>query len=390
MASTRRVFLLSAPPLLARRKARAVRRKRLIVLVDGFGPDYLAKSEMPNLKRMAAAGSLKTGQGVIPSVTNVNNASLVTGSFPAEHGITSNFYYDPRSGKSVQMEAAEFLLRPTVFERAAAVGIASALVTAKDKVRTLLSRGAAVAVSAENPPREWIERVGPRPDMYSAAANYWALRAARHLLRDPRFGLVYLSTTDYMMHTYAPEEAPSLEHLHTLDRLLGEIAGEQPDLELYLTADHGMNAKAEAVDLARALAARGVAAEAVPIIRDKHVVHHRNLGGACYVYLHRREEAAKAHALLQGLAGVEEVYGNQEAARRFRLRADRIGDLLALGAKHTAFGALPAERETVKIRSHGSRHEAAVPILVYGRKVDWPRYEWNLDLTRYLDWEAQV
>lgn len=381
----RRHFLMAASGAAVSFGAR--RRKVLIVLVDGFGPEYLAASDMPNLKRLISGGAFKIGKGVIPSVTNVNNASLVTASFPAEHGITSNFFYDPATGKSVEMESSEFLLRPTVFERAAKAGIRSALVSAKDKVKTLLERGAAIAVSAEKPSPEFISSVGPKPDMYSPASNYWAFRAARQILRRDDVGMVYLSTTDYMMHTYAPSHGRSLEHLHAVDRLLGEIVDDHAGLELCLTADHGMNAKTQAIDVARVLARKGVEAEAVPIIKDKHVVHHQNLGGACYVYLANRKDLAKASGVLRAVPGIEEVHDRAGAAREFRLLPDRIGDLFLLGARDVAFGALTAERDDVNVRSHGSRYEAAVPMLSFGRKIDIRQYRWSLDLTRRLAWE---
>jgi phosphonoacetate hydrolase len=359
-------------------------QKTLVALVDGLDPDYIERSEMPNLRRLMAGGIYKVGRCAIPSVTNVNNASVVTGSFPAEHGIVSNFYFDPQSGQSVMMETADFLLRPTLFERAAAVGLRSALVTAKNKVKTLLARGADIAVSAETPDAAFVAAVGPKPNLYSAEANYWVLRAARWLLRQSGVDVLYLSTTDYMMHTYEPGHARSLEHLHELDRLLGGIVDDHPDLRLALTADHGMNAKTEGIDAARVLAASGIEAEAVPIIRDIHVIHHQNLGGACYVYLKRRADLEKAQEVLAATQGVDAAYCRGDAARRFRLRADRIGDLFLLAARHVVFGDLPAARQEVSVRSHGSRHEEAVPLLCHGWKVEAEELRYNLDLTHRM------
>lgn len=360
------------------------RPRTLIALVDGLDPEYIGRSDMPNLKRLIAAGTYRVGKCVLPSVTNVNNASVVTGAFPNRHGIVSNFYFDPRTGKSVMMESAEFLLSPTVFERAGRHGLRAALVTAKDKVKTLLSRGAQVAVSAEMPGPAFVAAIGPAPSMYSAEVNYWVFRAAHHLLRSGDIDLLYLSTTDYMMHTYAPGDARSLEHMHHLDRLLGRIVDDFPHLSLRLTADHGMNLKTEGIDVARVLAGAGIEAEVVPIIRDKHIIHHQNLGGACYVYLKRRADEQRALETLQAVPGIEEVYERVEAARRFRLRAGRIGDFFLLGAKHAAFGALPAATQEIRVRSHGSRHEQSVPILCYGRKIEAARLEYNIDLTRRL------
>lgn len=385
---TRRYFLPILPAaLVLPARLRAAQRKVVVALFDGFGPEYIERSDMPNLKRLFRSGHFKIGTGVIPSVTNVNNASLVTACFPAEHGITTNFFFDPRTGESREMESSEYLLRPTLFEKAKARGWKTALVTSKDKVRTLCARGVDLAVSAERPSPEWVSKVGRQENMYSAAVNYWTLRAARQVLKDPGVDLLYLSTTDYMMHTYAPADAPSLEHLHTIDKLLADILGDHSHLELYLTADHGMNAKTEAIDPARILAEKGIAAEAVPIIRDKHKVHHGNLGGASYVYLKDKSQRARATDILKATAGIEEVFDNRSAAREFRLHPDRIGDLFLLARVQTAFGNLDTVREPAKVRTHGSRHEAAVPLIIHGRKVDFSRYEYNVDLTRHLDLE---
>lgn len=385
--TTRRHFVFGslALPAATARAIPPARRKILIILVDGFGPEYLERSEMPNLKQLGRKGGYKIADSVIPSVTNVNNASLVTGTFPEAHGITTNYQYDRKSGQFSEMESAEFLLRPTIFENARKLGWRTALVTSKDKVRTLCSRGADFAISAEKPEPAWIAKIGKQENMYSAQVNYWTFRAARHMLGKESVDLVYLSTTDYMMHTYAPDEEPSLEHLHTVDRLLASIVADHPKLEVYLTADHGMNAKHQAMNPAILLKERSISALAVPIIRDKHQVHHKNLGGACYVYLDRPADRPKAMDILKQAEGVEEVFDSATAARMFHLHPDRIGDIFLLASKHHAFGELPTARQSIKIRSHGSRHEARVPVFAYGGKVDMNRYRYNLDLSRHLN-----
>ena len=362
----------------------AARRKIVVALFDGFGPDYLATSDMPTLKRIAAAGGVKSGKGMIPSVTNVNNASLATGTFPDQHGITTNFYYDPTTGTAEEMKSPSFLLRPTILEKARRRGWKTAIVSSKDKVRTLCSGGAMIAASAEKPEPRFLEIAGPRESMYSAAVNYWSLRVARHLLKAEGVDLLYLSTTDYMMHTYAPEQEPSLEHLHTLDKMIADILDDHPAIELYLSADHGMNAKTDALDPIRLLRAQGVDAAAAPIISDNHKVHHQDLGGTYYIYLRNRTEAARAIAALKGAPEVEDAYNRDQTAKLFRLHKDRIGDLFVLARKNAVFGNLAELRTTVRVRTHGSRHEAAVPLVAHGRKVDLARYEYNVDLTRHL------
>ena len=112
-------------------------------MFDGFGLDYLEQSDMPTLRRWQRDGLYRQVQGVMPSVTNANNASICCGCFPHEHGITGNSYFDVTAGHEEYMEAADLLLAPTLFERAANFGVSSALLSSKKKTISLLRRGTA-------------------------------------------------------------------------------------------------------------------------------------------------------------------------------------------------------------------------------------------------------
>jgi phosphonoacetate hydrolase len=94
------------------------RRKIMVAMMDGFGPDYLQASEMPNLKQMIKEGFHKTVSACMPTVTNINNASICTGEYAEVHGITANSYFDLASKKEHYMDKAELLLAPTIFEKA--------------------------------------------------------------------------------------------------------------------------------------------------------------------------------------------------------------------------------------------------------------------------------
>jgi phosphonoacetate hydrolase len=74
-------------------------RKILVAMMDGFGPDYLQASNMPNLKQMIKEGFYKTVSACMPTVTNINNASICTGEYAEVHGITANSYFDLASKK---------------------------------------------------------------------------------------------------------------------------------------------------------------------------------------------------------------------------------------------------------------------------------------------------
>lgn len=366
--SRRSVFLSSF--------AAVARRKILICLVDGLGPEYVTQSDMPNFQRAGREGRYTIGRGMMPSLTNVNNASLATGAYPERHGVTANTFFDPVAGKIVEMAEAKYLMCPTLFASARKKGLKTAFVGAKDKIRGLISTGADVSVSAE---KEGIP-------MYEAENTYWVLDRGRQMLRRPEVDLLYLTTSDYIMHTYGPETAESREHLHKFDALFGGLLDDHSRLEVYLCADHGMNAKTRAADPERILGAQGIAARAVPAIADKHKIHHKDLGGSIYIDLEDRALIGRAREILAAEPGIEAVLTRGEAARRFRLMPERTGDLFLLGDKVTALGALDKERRPGAIRTHGSLHETAVPLLVYGRKFSGA-LETTVHLTAGRVWE---
>jgi len=384
---SRRAFLAGAPALLLQRRPQRV----VIVMCDGFGPDYLAASAMPTLARWRRAGISKIVPGGMPAVTNTNNASICSGAWPATHGITGNSYFDERTGREEYMETSDLLLAPTLFERAARHGVKSALLSSKRKTTTLLPRGAALVLTPERPPDEWVARLGPAPDIYSREINYWLLKVAIELLKNqPEFGCLYVHTTDYPMHTWAPDAPESKEHLARLDDLFAEAQRAAPDAAFLLTADHGLNHKSRVWNLERACANRGLTLRAaISAERDAYLQHHGGYGGTAWVYLTKPADEARAAQMLLALPGVESVLSRSEAARRYHLMPSRIGQLAVFGDAATVFGELDGE-ETKALpetyRSHGSRYEAETPLVVYNAHGAPPASEFarNHDLVRWL------
>jgi phosphonoacetate hydrolase len=365
-------------------------QRTVVIMFDGFGLDYLAQSEMPTLRRWQRDGLYKPVKGIMPSVTNANNSSICCGVFPREHGITGNSYFDPGTGHEEYMETADLLLAPTLFEHAAKLGISSALLSSKKKTVSLLGRGATIALTAEEAPAEWVDRLGPAPAIYSREINYWIFRAAIDVLKHrPEIQCLYVHTTDYPMHTWAPDAPESKEHLKTIDTLLGETCEAAPDAALLLTADHGMNHKTHAYDLDKTLAAAGIPIWiSISAERDRYVKHHLGLGGAAWVYLNHPEDKKKVTDVLLGLTGVESVLTREEAVSKFGSYGPRIGDLCVFGDRNTVFGELDQTNSELpsSYRSHGSMHELDIPLFVYNAAGAPPEsyFKHNLDLTRWL------
>lgn len=357
---------------------------RMIICLDGCGPDYLAGSETPNLDAIAREGYHTIGESVVPTVTNVNNTSIITASFPESHGITTNYLLDPVSGHECYMESADYLLTRTAFRYLADRSQKSCLLTAKDKLKSLIRDGAAIAESAERPSAWLSNRIGAAPGIYTIEVNHWLLRAARDILEHDHPDFLYVSTTDYVTHTHPPESDQARWNIREIDRLIGDIVNAAADLEMVVTADHGMNAKSRGLDPEAILAAKGIAARVIPIIKDRHVVHHQNLGGAAYIYLTDPETEEQAAAILREEKGVEAVLSREAAARLYHLHPGRIGHLFLLADRETVFGDLSEPREELQVRSHGSLHEREIPIYALGKGPLAARPRSNPEIASWL------
>jgi phosphonoacetate hydrolase len=365
-------------------------QRTVVIMFDGFGVDYLEQSKMPVLAKWKRDGLYKPVKGLMPSVTNINNASICCGVWPEVHGITGNTYFDEQRGVEDYTESPDLLLAPTLFERAGRKGVKSALLSSKAKTITFLLRGAEIVQTAENPSPEWVQKIGPAQSIYSREINYWLMAAAIDVLKNRQdIGCVYIHTTDYPMHTWAPDAPESKEHLARMDELIGQAMHAAPDAAFLLTADHGMNAKTLCWDLERVCEARGVPLrKAFSVGRDRYVKQHRGCSGGAYVYLKNPQDADRVREIISSLKGVERVIPRDVAARDYKLMKSRIGDFVVWGDKDTVFGEMDMERVDFPtgLRSHGSLHELDIPLFVYNAK-NAPSEEYfshNLDLARWL------
>nr|UXE45640.1 phosphonoacetate hydrolase [uncultured bacterium] len=365
-------------------------QRTVVIMFDGFGVDYLAQSKMPVLEQWKRDGLYKPVKGLMPSVTNINNASICCGVWPETHGITGNTYFDEETGVEDYTESPDLLLAPTLFQRAAHQGVKSALLSSKAKTITFLLRGAEIVLTAENPTPEWVQKIGPAQSIYSREINYWVMAAAIDILKNrPDIGCVYIHTTDYPMHTWAPEAAESKEHLARMDDLIGQAMHAAPDAAFLITADHGMNAKTLCWDLEKVCERRGVPLrKAFSVGRDRYVRQHRGCSGGAYVYLKNPKDSDRVRQIISELKGVERVIARDAAARDYKLLKSRIGDLVVWGDKSTVFGEMEMEREDFPsgLRSHGSLHELDIPLFVYHAKgaPSGDFFIHNLDLARWL------
>ena len=367
------------------------RQRIVIAMMDGFDMEYFEQTKMPNMRKMSEEGFFKEVSGVFPSVTNVNNVSIACGAWPMEHGISANSYFDTETGRPEYMNSAELISAPTVFARARAKGMKSALLTSKKKTLELFHKDVEIGIAAEAPSEDIVSLYGKPDGIYSREINYWLWQTAVKIIKDrPDIELIYVHITDYPMHAWGPEKDESREHLETLDALIGEAAAAGPDAAFLFTADHGMNYKKQCWDLMRVLTEKGLPPKFVlSPERDYYIVHHRNFTGCSWIWLDSHEDMAQTAAIVRDLAGVEEILTREEAAERFNLPPEHLGDLIVTGDKNTMFGDMDSAHEFLPetYRAHGSLYEMRLPLIIWNYKNDLPDHDYfthNLDLTRHL------
>lgn len=388
-------MITTTSPLTVNDRSYAIPQQPMVVIcLDGCEPEYLevaiAAGKMPALSRIRASGTSLLAHSVIPSFTNPNNMSIATGRPPAVHGICGNYLYDTENDEEVMMNDPRFLRAPTIFSAYYNAGAKVAVVTAKDKLRTLLGDGLsfdedrAICFSSERSDTAtkaehgidnaaaWLGR--EVPEVYSAELSEFVFVAGVKLLQEFKPDVMYLSTTDYVQHKYAPNDADAIAFYEMFDVYLDQL--DKLGAALVITADHGMKPKHLADGSPDVLYVQdvldewlGVAAARVILpITDPYVVHHGALGSFATAYLPENCDHQEITARLAALEGMDVVLDREAACARFELPADRIGDVVMVSTTNKTLGTSESRHDLASLneplRSHGGLSEQVVPFIV--------------------------
>ena len=379
----------------------APRSCAVAICLDGCEPAYLdaaiERGLMPNLARIRAEGTDSLAHSVIPSFTNPNNMSIATGRPPAVHGICGNYLFEPETGEEVMMNDVRFLRAPTIFSHYYSAGARVAVITAKDKLRALLGSGLsfdedrAICFSSERADQATLAANGiedasawlgkPVPEVYSADLSEFVFAAGVKILEEWQPDVMYLSTTDYIQHKFAPEEEGALSFHAMVDGYLGKL--DAMGAAVVLTADHGMKPKHDAAGDPAVVYVQDLlddwlgtaAARVILPITDPYVVHHGALGSFATAYLPEGCDTGDIMARLDAIDGIMLVVDRDEAVRRFELPSDRIGDIVIISEERMTIGTSEDRHDLAALkeplRSHGGLTEQEVPFIV-NRKIDLP------------------
>ena len=366
----------------------------IVVCLDGSQKEYLDEASKvnltPNLDKIIKKGEYLLAHSAIPSFTNPNNISIVTGQPSSVHGICGNFFYTPSTGEEVMMNDPQYLRAPTIFEKYYESGAKIALVTAKDKLRTLLGNGLkyddkrALCFSAEKSDQatmalngieninDWIGM--PVPEVYSAELSEFVMAAGVKLMEEYKPDIMYLSTTDYIQHKYEPGNEVANKFYSMFDKYIGKL--DNMGAMLVITADHGMKPKSQkdgspnAVflqDYLDDVFSKGKTKVILPIT-DPYVVHHGALGSFATIYLKDKDNVDSVINEIKKIKEIEVVLNKDDACKTYNLPKDRTGDIICMSSEFMTIGSSKDKHDlsglNEPLRSHGGLHEREVPFIV--------------------------
>lgn len=258
----------------------------VVASIDGLRPDYVTAAaahgaKVPNLRRFLTEGAFADGViGVIPTVTYPSHTTLVTGVWPAKHGILSNTTFDPlgRNQRGWYWYAQDIRL-PTLWDVARGAGLTTASLhwpatvgaritwnipelwrAGTDDDAKLLR-----AVATPGLLEELEAELGPYPRTLEIDSDELRGRYATRLLekKRPNLLMLHLLALDHVQHDTAPFSAAALAVLERLDAVIGTLRATAERLApgrvwLAVVSDHGFAASDAELNLFPAFGTAGL------------------------------------------------------------------------------------------------------------------------------------
>ncbi|KAI2703862.1 hypothetical protein CBS147317_5155 [Penicillium roqueforti] len=382
----------------------------VVICVDGFDPEYLKsgieRGLLPTFKKFLDNGFHATAKSCMPSFTNPNNVSIITGVPPSIHGIAGNFFLDRETGETKMVTDDSLLRGSTILEQMFRRGVRVSAITAKDKLRKILAHGlkGAICFSSEKAADCTLDENGisdvekwlgqPAPSQYSGDLSLFVLDAGIKLLQEKRSDILYLTLSDYIQHKYEPGSKEADNFMGAIDERLQSLAALAPVIGV--TGDHGMSQKSNELGEPNVLFLEEVlnaefgpnASRVICPITDPFVRHHGALGSFVRVYLKDITQLGSMISFCESLPDVEVALSGEDAAPRYDMPLDREGDIVVISKPHAVIGSCKANHDLSNLkdhplRSHGGLSEQEIPLIMSkpannGSKAkakDWRNYD---------------
>jgi phosphonoacetate hydrolase len=380
-------------------------KKLLIIVIEGCSLEYISLERTPNLYRIAKNGFCKCVKAAVPTIYNVNHASILTGKFPSEHGVIGNALSYPSQGNEdsnpsddLSNQNYSFIASRTVFDFMRGRGASTALLSARSEVGELLGRNVDFGICLERPKDilvRFLDMQAP-PPAESLEASIWILEACYRLIKKNTMDVIYCTTNDYMMRNFAPESPEAILQMKKIDDWLGKIYDLDHDREIYITGGFGVTEKPRLINLQRKLQGNGFEVEC-------KTPHHDQPGkdgiliqtGMQFLSLNRGgsianppKDKSREEELVQFLEAapfIDLVSPKAEASKRYNLPEDLIGDYVVFAAEGYTFADFDGEElELEEFRSNGSLHERAIPLVAVNADEAPEKYRYSRDVVKTI------
>jgi hypothetical protein len=360
----------------------------VLIVVDGLDARRVDDDATPRLARAARGAAWCPGArsaAAMPTRTNTNHATLLTGVQPEAHGVTGNAVWDREAGALRKLATPRDLLVETVFTlaRRAGRGLRTGIAVGKPKLAVMFAadEGRQAAPDEAWDPRRASE--SSKDEVTGYAYDGTTLAAARSMIEHAGvdFLFVNLADVDRVSHGYGPASPQAVETRRRTDAALAAFLdwlASRPDWRtttIVITADHGFDAITKpAISMRDVLADRGV--RGLVAVGD---------GGIGHIYLDRKRSAERDASLLATARRVslaqpgiaEALYlapnARDGGARHtighvhpdWHLEHERAGDLILVA--EPGYHIVDGSREEARlIGNHGGPDDRAVPAIVVG------------------------
>ncbi len=336
--------------------------RTLVILAVGLAP-HLIGPHTPNLQRLAGRGAMRHLNTVTPAVTCTVQSTLVTGLPPSGHGAVANgWYFKDLRQILLWRQPNNLVAGEKIWDAGKALDpsftcakmfwwynmYASADWT--DTPRPMYPSDGRKIPDHYTQPMELRDELdaklgqfplfkfwGPVADITSTD---WITKATLHMMetRQPTLTMTYLPHLDYNLQRLGPDlEHPRLqEDLREIDACCGTLIdhAEATGQRVIVVSEYGITKATDAIHINRALRRAGLLAWRMELGREMidlgqcaafalsdHQIAH--------VYVNDQDRLHEVRALIEGLDGVEAVWGAEEKAAN-GLDHERSGDLVAI------------------------------------------------------------
>ena len=332
------ISFLALALALASPGAFAAQRAIAVISIDGMHPNYVLKADdyglrIPNLRRLLRDGVHATGvRGVLPTVTYPSHATIVTGVWPAKHGIYANETWDPlRKNQGGWYWYSEDIQAPTLWQAAARAGY---IVGSVSWPVTVGAPGVTY-----NIPEYWraqtsddlkllraVSTPGLLQQLQSTAGEYTLnldaaeagdrarTRYAIALIRQKgvRFLTLHLAALDHVEHSNGPFSPRAFQALEEIDGMVGQVETAMREVDpraaICVVSDHGFGMADHRLNLDVAFIQAGLISlnpkASTPTITDWKAMPWIHSGSAAIILRNPEDRAirAKVEGLLRRLA----------------------------------------------------------------------------------------